>query len=294
MNRMHIIAGSPQNAYSSIQNPKSEITPMPYRLIAIDLDGTLIDAAHRPGPGSAGAIAACEARGARVVLATGRSFASAAPYIRALGMRPPHITLNGAIMAEPDAGRFTVRATLTTEQLALALDLLDAHGIAHIVYGAAGIYAVPGTPHLDLLGPYGEAPAVFCAPAELRAVPAPLKVLAFLDTGTLDQELAAAAGERVATIRSGAAFFEFVPPGVSKGEALSELMAYYGVSRDEVLAIGDGENDLSMFAVAGMSVAMADAPAAVRARAHTLTGTCAEGGVAEALRRFVLCQGIAC
>ncbi|MCX7792228.1 MAG: HAD-IIB family hydrolase [Chloroflexaceae bacterium] len=261
---------------------------MPYRLIAVDLDGTLIDAAHRPGPGSAEVIAACEALGARVVLATGRSFVSAAPYARALGLRPPLITLNGSVMADPEAGRFTVRATLTTEQLALALDLLNARGIAHVVYGPAGIYAVPGMPHLDLLGTYGEAPAVFCAPAELRDVPDPLKVLAFLHAGALDQELAAAAGARVATIRSGAAFFEFVPPGVSKGEALSELMARYGVTREEVLAIGDGENDLSMFAVAGMSVAMADAPAAVRARARELTGTCAEGGVAEALRRLVL------
>lgn len=92
----------------------------------------------------------------------------------------------------------------------------------------------------------------------------------------------------MATIRSGAAFFEFVPPGVSKGEALSELMARYGVGRDEVLAIGDGENDLSMFAVAGMSVVMADAPAAVRAQARALTGTCAEGGVARALEKLVL------
>ncbi|MCS6882636.1 MAG: Cof-type HAD-IIB family hydrolase [Oscillochloridaceae bacterium] len=267
---------------------------MSYRLIAIDLDGTLIDAAHQPGPGSAAAIAACEARGVRVVLATGRSFASAAPYVRALGLRPPHITLNGAIMVEPNTGRPSVRATLTREQLSLALDLLNERGIAHIVYGAAGIYAVPGTARLDMLAPYGETPAVFCAPAELYDVPAPLKVLAFLHPGSLDQELAAAASERVATIRSGAGFFEFVPPGVSKGEALSELMACYGVTRDEVLAIGDGENDLSMFAVAGMSVAMADAPAAVRAQARALTGTCVEGGVAQALRRFVLCQGVAC
>ena len=261
---------------------------MAYRLIAIDLDGTLIDAAHRPGPGSAAAIAACEALGARVVLATGRSFVSAAPYARALGLRPPHITLNGSVMADPEAGRFTVRATLTGEQLALALDLLDARGIAHVVYGAAGIYAVPGTPHLELLEAYGEAPAVFCAPGELRDTPEPLKVLAFLHAGPLDRELAAAAGEGVATIRSGAAFFEFVPPGVSKGEALSELMARHGVARDEVLAIGDGENDLSMFTVAGMSVVMADAPAAVRAQARALTGTCAEGGVARALEKLVL------
>jgi len=55
---------------------------MPYPLIAIDLDGTLRDPGHRLSPASAAAIAACVARGARVVLATGRSFTSVAPYIR--------------------------------------------------------------------------------------------------------------------------------------------------------------------------------------------------------------------
>ncbi len=58
--------------------------PMPYRLIAIDLDGTLLDPGHRLSPGSAAAIAACVARGGRVVLATGRSFTSAAPSIHEL------------------------------------------------------------------------------------------------------------------------------------------------------------------------------------------------------------------
>jgi len=261
---------------------------MPYRLIAIDLDGTLLDSAHRLSPGSAAAIAACVARGARVVLATGRSFNSARPYIQELALHPPHITLNGGVLAEPETGRFTVRATLSPLQLDAVLDLLTARGIAHTVFGAGGIYAAPGTPHLEVLEGYGEPPAVPCAPEELRNVPAPLKVLAFLPPGPLDQELAIAAGAQVATIRSGEHFFEFVPPGVSKGAALSELMARYGVAREEVLAIGDGENDLSMFAVAGMSVAMADAPARVRAQARELTASCAAGGVALALQRLVL------
>lgn len=261
---------------------------MSYRLIAIDLDGTLLDPGHRLSPGSAAAIAACVARGARVVLATGRSFTSAAPYIRELALQPPHITLNGAVLAEPAAGQFTVRATLSPTQLDAVLALLAERNIAHTIFGAAGIYAVPGTPHLEILEDYGEPPAVLCAREELHSVPAPMKVLSFLAPGPLDQELAAAVGDRVATIRSGERFFEFLPPEVSKGAALTELMARYGITRDEVLAIGDGENDLSMFAVAGMSVAMADAPAAVRAQARALTSSCAEGGVALALHQLVL------
>jgi hydroxymethylpyrimidine pyrophosphatase-like HAD family hydrolase len=89
-------------------------------------------------------------------------------------------------------------------------------------------------------------------------------------------------------MRTGPRFFEFLPPGINKGSALAELMARYAVPREQVLAIGDGENDISMFAVAGMSVAMAGAPPAVQARAIAQTAHCSDDGVALALRRYVL------
>lgn len=261
---------------------------MSYRLIALDLDGTLIDANHRLSPGSATAIAACQARGLRVVLATGRSFASAAPYIDALGLQPPYITHNGAVIGDPSTGDVTLSATMNQDQLAHVLTLLTEHRIPHVVIGATAIYAAPGTPHLELLEEYGEPPVVFCPSDELSATPQPLKVLAFLEAGAHEQTLTAAVGPQVVTIRSGACFFEFMPPGVSKGAALGELMRRYGVAADEVLAIGDGDNDLSMFAVAGMSIAMGNAPPHVQAQARERTARCEEGGVAEALRRFVL------
>jgi hydroxymethylpyrimidine pyrophosphatase-like HAD family hydrolase len=261
---------------------------MPFRLIALDLDGTLIDTGHGFGPGAAEAIAACEARGARVVLATGRSFTSAAPYARDLRLRDTQITLNGAVVAEPATGELTARARLSREQVAAVVDELARRDIPYSLFGRDRVYAERGTPGVPLLDRFGEPPPVWLSRDEIVAHPEPIKLLVSLRRGPLDAELAAALGGTVDVVRSGELFFEFMPRGVSKGDALAELMRRHGVPPAETLAIGDGENDLSMFAVAGHSVAMGQANAAVRAAATEVTATCAEGGVALALRRLVL------
>lgn len=261
---------------------------MSYRLIAIDLDGTLLDPEHRLSQANHMAIKACLARDIQVMIATGRLFASVAPYARTLGLDGPQITLNGAVLGDAASGRLTTRASLNPAQLSDVLDTLCARDIPYTIFGPDAIYAEPGTPHLDILDSYGEPPAVLLDRADMLRLPAPVKVLTFLNPGPLDAELGAALGDRVEVVRSGALFLEFLSPGVSKGMALRELMAQRSIPPAEVLAIGDSENDLSMFAVAGMSIAMANAAAHIQARAAAITSDCRSDGVALAVQRYVL------
>jgi Cof subfamily protein (haloacid dehalogenase superfamily) len=263
---------------------------MPYRLIALDLDGTLLDPQHRISPANHAAVQECLARGIRVLIATGRLFASAGPYARALELAGPQITLNGGVFADAQSGSLTTRDRLSPAMLAPVFDLLETRGIHYTIFGPDTIYAPLDTPrrHLDVLDGYGEPPAVLLDRAALLALPAPLKVLTFLPPGPLDAELAALVGASVDTMRTGPLFFEFLPPGVSKGAALAELIAHAGLDRADVLAIGDSENDVSMFDVAGMSVAMGGAPPAISARARASTASCTADGVALAIQRYVL------
>ncbi|MEI7773077.1 MAG: Cof-type HAD-IIB family hydrolase [Chloroflexales bacterium] len=261
---------------------------MPFRLIAIDLDGTLLSPQNRISPANAAAVAACVAGGARVLIATGRSFTSARPYVAELSLAGPQITHNGAIFAELASERITTRQGLARELLADVTAALDLRRIAYMVFGPDTIYAPLDMPHIAVLESYGEPPAVELSREELLDLPEVIKVLTFLGPSPLDAELAALMGDRFEAIRTGPNFFEFMPPGINKGSALTELMARYEVPREEVLVIGDGENDLSMFGVAGLSVAMGNAPDVVKARAAALTATCAADGVALALRRYVL------
>jgi Cof subfamily protein (haloacid dehalogenase superfamily) len=259
-----------------------------FRLIAIDLDGTLLDSQHRVSPANAAAVAACVARGARVLIATGRTFPSAAPYIRALGLSGPQITLNGAVLAEPEGERAHTRRRLSYGQLAELIAMLEARHLTYVVFGPNLIYSLPDMPHARVLESFGEPPPVELPRAELLRIPDPVKVLTFLAPGPLDHELTELSGERFEAMRTGPQFFEFLPPGITKGSALAELMDRYEVPRDQVLVIGDGENDISMFGVAGLSVAMAGAPVGVKARAAALTAHCDADGVALALQRYVL------
>ncbi|NJN19271.1 MAG: HAD family phosphatase [Oscillochloris sp.] len=263
---------------------------MTIRLVVLDLDGTLLDPDHRISAANAAAVAACRANGVRVVLATGRMVVSAAPYANALGLDTPLITLNGATLARAGQAQVTVRNCLAPVDLALVLDTLAERAIPYVIFGPDAIYAEPqiARHHIELLESYGDPPAQRYDRAALRDLPEPIKVLTFLEPGGYDRELNGLLAQRVEVVRSGAPFLEFLPLGVSKGAAVAELMQQWDLARDEVLVIGDGENDLSMFAVAGISVAMQDAPNVVHAAATHRTGSSGNNGVATALRRFVL------
>ncbi|MCL1632942.1 Cof-type HAD-IIB family hydrolase [Sporolactobacillus sp. CPB3-1] len=91
------------------------------------------------------------------------------------------------------------------------------------------------------------------------------------------------AGHRYSIVSSGTGNFEIMPLNVSKGNALDHLAHYLGIPMSEVMAIGDNYNDLSMFDVAGLSVAMGNADDAIKAVCDRITANCEEDGVAQAI-----------
>ena len=86
----------------------------------------------------------------------------------------------------------------------------------------------------------------------------------------------------------GVDFINVVAPGVSKGKALEVLASHLGVDRSEVIAVGDGINDISLLAAAGMAVAMGNAPDEVKAVADYITFDVAQSGLAAAINKFLL------
>ncbi|HEX6971560.1 MAG TPA: HAD-IIB family hydrolase, partial [Limnochordia bacterium] len=93
---------------------------------------------------------------------------------------------------------------------------------------------------------------------------------------------------RLQIARSKAHYIEVTAPGIDKGRALAALAERMAVPPAQVMAIGDGWNDLGMIEFAGFGIAMGNAPAGVRARAAAVTGTNEEAGVAQAIERWVL------
>lgn len=256
------------------------------RLISIDLDGTLLGPDHTVSAANYAAVRACVERGVRVLLASGRSFRSMRPHGMALDL-PQLIALNGAVIGDTLSNTTHARHLLTREQIDFVSAMMQSKALPFCVFGVHEIYCLPGAADPEALVAYGE-PVMRVVPAFTpEYVPDPIKVLAFCEQ-EWDAELAVATAPVVSQIRSHRFFLEWLPAGVSKGHALAELMNELALDRDEVLSIGDGANDISMFAASGISVAMGGAPDEVVAAARYTTESNLADGVALALRRFVL------
>lgn len=261
--------------------------PRPIRLVALDLDGTTLNASHELSPATIAAVQQASAQGVRIVLASGRLPRSILPFARALGLEGVHIGLNGGVAFDSE-GVLRHKHLLTLDQLAFAHEVLQQEGLDPWVFGATGIWAPRLAGETGSVLTQGDPPAWAYDPRRLETIVDPVKVLAVLDAGPRDRILEARVEPRLHAVRTGPRFFEFMAPAVNKGAALTEYLADLGLDRKDVMAVGDSENDASLLAAAGFAVAMGNAVSALKDQADVITGTNEEDGVAQVLRRFVL------
>ncbi len=272
---------------------------LPIRLIASDLDGTLLGGDLRVSDRTRAALAAAIERGVVVTLATGRMYRSTLPHARALGMGAPLICYQGAyIRTIPGDGRGEgdllfhrpMEPDVAREAVAWARDRgfephvnLDDRLICERGDGAAQDYerrsGVGAEFVRDLLAaidrPVTKVLAVGAAP---------------LPEQSLDAARAAFAGRAHPTV-SHRDYLEWSAPGVHKGLALRWLAGHLGIPLAQAMAIGDQHNDVEMLADAGHGVAMGGSPDAVRSAARYVTRPFEDDGAAVAIEALVLGRG---
>ena len=271
----------------------------PIRLVATDLDGTLIGADLVIRPRVAAAIAEAQARGVLVVIATGRMYRSTLRFARALDLRAPLICYQGAYIREmpigdepapPPIRHVTMDADVAREAILWSREQgLDAH-----VNRDDRLVMERGDESAEDYERISGIDADF-VPDLLAAVSGPVtKVLAVGPAGVPERVLAAGReallGRAEVTV-SHPEYLEFTAPGVTKGQALRWLARRLRIPLAATMAVGDQYNDLEMLAVAGHGVAMADSPAEVRAAARHVTASVADEGLAVAMEALVLGRG---
>jgi Cof subfamily protein (haloacid dehalogenase superfamily) len=256
------------------------------RLIALDLDGTIVNEQQQISAATRETVAACRARGIDVILASGRSYGSMLPYAHELELDEVLIALNGGTLGHSRRGGLRAQQLLRAEQIDHVVQRLQIERMPFVLFGLDGLYGLRGAVDAEALTGYGEPPVQFVA--DLTQVSHPLKILAFERPGRREERLRPLMEPLVDQVRTGHDFLEWIPPGISKGAALRGLLAERGIAAAQVLAIGDGYNDISLFEVAGTSVAMGNAAAAVKQAARSVTASCAQDGAALALQRLVL------
>ena len=267
------------------------------RLVALDLDGTLVGDDLRLPPRTAATVRAVVARDVHVALVTGRMTTSALPYAREMGLRAPLVGLQGALvreMPEPGSrrlGRLLLHRPLAAEVARDAMAWCERAGLAahvnhleRMVIGAdderADDYSRWAFGRVQLV-PDLQAWVRRPVTKVISVGPPPLAERVFAEAR------AAFAGRADATV-SHPMFLEFVAPGVNKGRAVHYLARRLGVDMRDVVAIGDQLNDLEMVGEAGIGVAMAGAPAALRSVARLQAPSIAEEGAAVVLEELIL------
>jgi Cof subfamily protein (haloacid dehalogenase superfamily) len=263
------------------------------QLVALDLDGTLID--DVVGKSSARvrqAISAAQARGVVVTLATGRMFEFTLPYARDLNITAPLICYQGGLIRSPDSEFPLYRATMDPALVREVLEWRDRHDRHLILYADDRVFLDdrrhPQSFYREMLGDrLVWLDDISSALEQHKAI----KFLVFVEpheTNHVETELRQLFGTRLEVTRSHAQIVEGNGAGVSKGDALRRLAAHLGVPQARVMAVGDQDNDASMIAWAGVGVAMGNGSPATKAVADWIAPPVTEDGAAVAIERFVL------
>jgi len=265
--------------------------PHPIRLVAFDLDGTLVDHALRMSVGVREAIARALQQGTIITLATGRMFSATVSFARQLDIHAPLICYQGGWIQAPE-GEVLHRTPLGEDEAHLAIELGRSHGWHTVLYAEGQLYLDslrhPMSYYERLLGPDPTVEPRLAAVLQERTADKVLFVAEPAQIEAMERVLQAYFGETAEVIQSHAEFIEVVPPGITKGAALAWLAAYLDIPREAVMAVGDQRNDLSMITWAGVGVAMGNAVPEVRAAADWIAPTLAKDGAAKALERYVL------
>nr|WP_202451993.1 HAD family hydrolase [Streptomyces sp. SID4948] len=262
---------------------------MPYRLVATDLDGTLLRDDGTVSPASRATLAAVTAAGAAHIVVTGRSVSWTRHVLDDLDYRGLAVCGQGGQLYDAGARRLLTSVTLDRQLAALALEKIEAEAgplaVAASRDGLAGEVLV-GAGYLY----HPELPVTLMAdPGELWAEPINkiyIQHAGGLSDDALAEAAVAAAGDLVGVTMAGAGIVELLPLGLTKATGLSLAARRLRVPAAATVAFGDMPNDIPMFAWAGHGVAMGNAHEDLKAVADEITASNDDDGIALVLRRL--------
>ena len=263
-----------------------------YKLVALDLDGTLIDHDLDISQRVRRAVARMQADGIVGCLVTGRMYRAAVPFARELGFDAPVICYQGAAILDPSTDEVLRHAALRNEVVRELIAAAESDGVHLQLYRNDEYYAESRNRFSDMYARLAKMqPVVVPSLREAFAYSPATKAVVIADAADA-QRYEARTRERfdgrAYVTRSLPEFVEILDPSVDKGDALRFVAARLGVGMDEVVAIGDSWNDAPLLRAAGFAIAMGSSPAELRDVADAVVGDVAHDGVAEAIENYVL------
>ena len=270
---------------------------MEYRLIAVDMDGTVLNSKKEITPRTVEAIQKALDAGYEVVLSTGRSLSEVEQYLKLFPQMRYAILCSGAVVKDLRTGETLHRRGLDPDTARRVVEAGKGMEVSHLYFIGDGVYEAQSV--RDRLEYYncGMYRALHEACANWVEDPYAVMLkqpedLVKINFYMHDEQEYRVLGERLEAMGvshpSGSAFnYEISAAGVSKAEGLRCLCDHLGISIRQSIACGDEGNDYDMIQAAGLGVAMGNAIAPIKAIADTVVADCDHDGVAEAIETYL-------
>ena len=266
-----------------------------YRMLAFDLDGTLVNSEKEITPPVRAAIHEAISAGVQVVLASGRPLVGVAPVADALALDELGgyvLSNNGARVIEWRSKEVVADLTLPHVAVEVACGVAHEFGFDTLVYDDRYLYSERPEARWveqERFNNSSIAKRVDDLAAFVTWEPNKVMVVGDPDRLMVAQEALEVRLAGVADVfLSEPYFIEIVPPGVRKGAAIAEIAERHGIPREEIIAVGDGYNAIPMLDYAGLAVAMDNSYPGVKEHADWIAPSNDEDGVVDVVKRFVL------
>lgn len=265
---------------------------MAYKLMAVDMDGTLLTSEKTISPKTVEAIEKAYAAGKVVTISTGRPVQGLSKYEDVIKPDVPVITYNGAMIIKFHSKEVLFHQCVDNASAREVIEKGNEIGTTVIVWSDNKLYANKINERVEHYKSLSGLEPILIENVD-HVVKQGITKMLWLDEAEkhfeyqkmLDESLI---NRKVVYCTSQPTFLEFMGEGVSKAVALEKLGEMLGTTKEESIAVGDGFNDLEMIEYSGLGIAMENAPEDVKKKADYITDTNDNDGVAKAIEKFML------
>ena len=267
-----------------------------YKAIVIDIDGTLVSNDGTISPDNSRALSRANELGLKICLSTGRAIQACRRIITELGLDGYHIFFDGALVSSSTSERVVYSRPINRETLRHVIAFSRQNDISIDLYSASRYYVEreswSSNLHRDFFGvepTITEFANLWKQDTIIKAGMVTTSEEEFVKTEAIRKQfIDRLRFSRVKTPSyPDTEFLNIVSPGVSKGSAMEALSEHMGIEPDEIVAIGDGMNDIELLASAGLGIAMGNAPDEVKAIADEVTLDVNNSGMAKAIEKLL-------
>ncbi len=266
------------------------------KLIACDLDGTLLDSNHKLTSDNIEVVEELKKKDIPFVIATGRIYPSAAEFSKALDLKTPIIACNGAVCKDPVKDEILFDYPVATETMLELIKICKKHDIYFHIYTIDTVYAERNERLIKMYNQWKEEdPEKSLVKTAVVKDIVPIikentvyKLGIYIDYPGAEEaykELCKVSG--IQTCFSLSTLIDIFNENASKGVAVKELGRRFGIETEHIMSLGDNENDIAMLQTAGLGIAMLDAKDNVKEAANEVTDSNDNSGVAKAIKKYL-------